>query len=72
MTACVLAILFLNRSLFSSGYTVQARFTNAAGIAKGTEVMEAGVNVGTVSVGAGARQCGRRPALGQPLGRAAA
>lgn len=49
MTACVLAILLLNRSFFSSGYTIQARFTNAAGIAKGTEVMEAGVNVGTVS-----------------------
>ena len=35
--------------MFNSGYTVQARFTNAAGIAKGTEVMEAGVNIGTVS-----------------------
>ena len=49
MTAGVLAILLLNRSFFSSGYTIQARFTNAAGISKGTEVMEAGVNVGTVS-----------------------
>jgi len=49
MTAFVLGILFLNRSVFSSGYTVQARFTNAAGISKGTEVMEAGVNIGTVS-----------------------
>ncbi len=49
MLACVLGILFLNRSLFSSGYTIDARFTNAAGIAKGTEVMEAGVNVGSVS-----------------------
>ena len=49
MSACVLGILFLNRSLFSSGYTIDARFTNAAGIAKGTEVMEAGVNVGSVS-----------------------
>ena len=49
MTACVLAILFLNRSLFSSGYTIDARFTNAAGIAKGTEVLEAGVNVGSVT-----------------------
>ena len=49
MSACVLAILFLNRSLFSSGYTIDARFTNAAGISKGTEVMEAGVNVGSVS-----------------------
>jgi phospholipid/cholesterol/gamma-HCH transport system substrate-binding protein len=49
MTACVLGILLLNRSFFSSGYTIQARFANAAGIAKGTEVMEAGVNVGTVT-----------------------
>ena len=49
MSACVLGILLLNRSLFSSGYTIDARFTNAAGIAKGTEVMEAGVNVGSVS-----------------------
>jgi phospholipid/cholesterol/gamma-HCH transport system substrate-binding protein len=49
MTACVLAILLLNRSFFSSGYTVQARFANAAGIANGTEVMEAGVDVGTVN-----------------------
>lgn len=49
MAVGVLAILFLNRSFFSSGYTIQARFTNAAGISKGTEVMEAGVNVGTVS-----------------------
>jgi phospholipid/cholesterol/gamma-HCH transport system substrate-binding protein len=49
MAVGVLAILFLNRSFFSSGYTIQARFTNAAGISKGTEVMEAGVNVGSVS-----------------------
>ena len=49
MSACVLGILLLNRSVFSSGYNVQARFTNAAGITKGTEVMEAGVNIGTVS-----------------------
>jgi phospholipid/cholesterol/gamma-HCH transport system substrate-binding protein len=49
MTVGVLAILFLNRSFFSSGYTIQAQFANAAGISKGTEVMEAGVNVGTVS-----------------------
>jgi phospholipid/cholesterol/gamma-HCH transport system substrate-binding protein len=49
MAVGVLAILFLNRSFFSSGYTIQARFANAAGISKGTEVMEAGVDVGTVS-----------------------
>ncbi len=49
MGAFVLAILFFNRSLFSSGYTVDARFPNAAGITKGTEVMEAGVNIGSVT-----------------------
>ncbi len=49
MGACVLGILLLNRSLFSSGYTVSARFPNAAGIAKGTSVMVAGVDVGSVS-----------------------
>jgi phospholipid/cholesterol/gamma-HCH transport system substrate-binding protein len=49
MSACVLAILFLNRSVFSSGYTVNARFANAAGITKGTDVLEAGVNVGSVT-----------------------
>ncbi len=49
MAVCILAILFLNRSLFSSGYTVDARFANAAGISKGTEVMVAGVNVGSVT-----------------------
>lgn len=49
MTVCVLAILFLNRSLFNSGYTVEAQFANAAGITKGTDVMVAGVNVGSVT-----------------------
>ncbi len=49
MSCCVLAILFLNRSLFSSGYTVDARFANAAGITKGTDVMVAGVTVGSVT-----------------------
>ncbi|HEY1445991.1 MAG TPA: MCE family protein [Acidimicrobiales bacterium] len=49
MAAAILAILLLNRSLFSSGYTVDAQFTNAAGIAHGTPVMVAGVNVGSVS-----------------------
>jgi phospholipid/cholesterol/gamma-HCH transport system substrate-binding protein len=48
MTAAVLAILLLNRSLFSSGYSVEARFPNAAGISNGTAVMVAGVNVGSV------------------------
>ena len=49
MAVLVLGILLLNRSLFTSGYTVTARFANAAGISKGTEVMVAGVNVGSVS-----------------------
>jgi phospholipid/cholesterol/gamma-HCH transport system substrate-binding protein len=49
MAAAILAILLLNRSLFSSGYTIDARFTNAAGISHGTSVMVAGVNVGSVS-----------------------
>jgi len=49
MAVCILAILFLNRSLFSSGYTIDARFPNAAGISKGTEVIVAGVNAGTVT-----------------------
>jgi phospholipid/cholesterol/gamma-HCH transport system substrate-binding protein len=46
--AGVLAILFLNRSIFTSGYTLTARFPNAAGINKGSDVMVAGVKVGTV------------------------
>ncbi len=48
MAAAVLAILLLNRSVFSSGYTINAQFPNAAGISHGTNVMVAGVNVGTV------------------------
>jgi phospholipid/cholesterol/gamma-HCH transport system substrate-binding protein len=49
MVAGVLAILLLNRSVFSSGYTIDAQFPNAAGIANGTVVMVAGVNVGSVT-----------------------
>jgi phospholipid/cholesterol/gamma-HCH transport system substrate-binding protein len=49
MAAAILAILLLNRSVFSSGYTIDAQFTNAAGISHGTSVMVAGVNVGSVS-----------------------
>ena len=49
MTAAILAILLLNRSFFSSGYTVDAQFSNAAGISNGTSVMVAGVNVGSVT-----------------------
>jgi len=47
--AIVLSVLFLNRSVFASTYTVSARFPNAAGIGKGASVTIAGVNVGTVS-----------------------
>jgi phospholipid/cholesterol/gamma-HCH transport system substrate-binding protein len=49
MAVGILAILFLNRSFFSSGYTINAQFANAAGISKGTQVMVAGVNVGSVT-----------------------
>jgi phospholipid/cholesterol/gamma-HCH transport system substrate-binding protein len=49
IVVAVLAILFLNRSIFESGYQVTARFPNAAGIDKGTDVMVAGVKVGTVT-----------------------
>ncbi|HXR67593.1 MAG TPA: MCE family protein [Dermatophilaceae bacterium] len=49
MAAAILAILLLNRSLFSSGYTIDAQFRNAAGISHGTSVMVAGVNVGSVT-----------------------
>lgn len=45
----VVAILLFNRSLFTSGYNVTARFDNAAGITKGTDVMVAGVKVGSVT-----------------------
>lgn len=48
LAALVAAVLFLNRSVFTSGYTVYARFANAAGVAKGTQVLEAGVPVGSV------------------------
>jgi phospholipid/cholesterol/gamma-HCH transport system substrate-binding protein len=49
MAIGIMAILFLNRSLFASGYDVTARFPNAAGIAKGTDVVVAGVKVGSVT-----------------------
>lgn len=42
-------VLFLHRSMFTSTYTVAARFPNAAGIAAGDTVTLAGVAVGTVS-----------------------
>jgi phospholipid/cholesterol/gamma-HCH transport system substrate-binding protein len=45
----VLAILLLKSSDFSSGYTLTARFPAAAGITKGSDVMVAGVKVGSVT-----------------------
>jgi phospholipid/cholesterol/gamma-HCH transport system substrate-binding protein len=49
MVVGVAGILFLNKSLFASGYDVTAKFPNAAGIAKGTDVLVAGVKVGSVT-----------------------
>lgn len=48
MAVVVAAVLFLNRDIFQSGYQISARFPNAAGISKGTDVLLAGVKVGTV------------------------
>ncbi|MDA8359465.1 MAG: MCE family protein [Actinomycetota bacterium] len=48
MAVVILAVIFLNRSVFSSGYTVTARFPDAAGVSKGTQVLVAGVPVGSV------------------------
>jgi phospholipid/cholesterol/gamma-HCH transport system substrate-binding protein len=48
MAAAVLAVLFLNRGIFRSGYQVSATFADAAGIGPGTQVLLAGVAVGTV------------------------
>ncbi len=48
LAAVVLAVLLLNRSFFSSGYTIDARFQNAAGLKPGTRVLIAGVPVGSV------------------------
>jgi phospholipid/cholesterol/gamma-HCH transport system substrate-binding protein len=49
IVAAVVGILTLNRGMFTSGYQVTARFADAAGITKGTDVMVAGVKVGTVT-----------------------
>jgi len=49
MLALAAAVLLLNRSIFASGYTVEARFPDAAGLGSGATVTVAGVNVGTVS-----------------------
>lgn len=48
MAVIVAAVVFLNRGVFQLGYPVSARFRNAAGISKGTKVLLAGVDVGTV------------------------
>ncbi len=48
MAAVVTAVVFLNRSVFQSGYTVSAWFPNAAGVSNGTNVLLAGVHVGSV------------------------
>jgi phospholipid/cholesterol/gamma-HCH transport system substrate-binding protein len=44
----VAGVLLLNRSVFTSSYTVHARFPSAAGIGKGAPVLVAGVQVGSV------------------------
>ncbi len=47
--ATVVVALALNRGVFASTYTVKAKFADAAGIRPGTEVVLAGVNVGSVA-----------------------
>ena len=44
----VLAVLLFNGSIFRSTYTVDARFPDTAGVSPGTDVLVAGVKVGTV------------------------
>jgi len=46
--AAVLAVFAFNGSTFSSGYTVKARFSNAAGMGPNADVLLAGVAVGKV------------------------
>ncbi|HWD51140.1 MAG TPA: MCE family protein [Acidimicrobiales bacterium] len=46
--AAVLAVFAFNGSTFSSGYTVKARFANAAGMGPNADVLLAGVAVGKV------------------------
>jgi phospholipid/cholesterol/gamma-HCH transport system substrate-binding protein len=48
MALVVGSVIVLNKGLFSSTYPVKARFSNAAGIGKGTQVLLAGVPVGSV------------------------
>ncbi len=49
MALIVGAVIVLNRGLFESSYSIEARFSNAAGISKGTKVLLAGVSVGSVA-----------------------
>ncbi len=49
MALIVGAVIVLNRGLFTSSYPIEARFSNAAGITKGTKVLLAGVSVGSVA-----------------------
>ena len=49
MAVVVIGIIFLNRNIFNSGYQVSARFSTTAGIGSGTDVLVAGVQVGTVT-----------------------
>ncbi len=67
IVVAVVGILTLNRGIFSSGYQVTARFADAAGITKGTDVMVAGVKVGTVTGVTVHGNCGRRRTHRQPL-----
>jgi len=48
VAALVVGILVVNKSLFEGGYTIEARFSSAAGIAPGAKVLLAGVPVGSV------------------------
>jgi phospholipid/cholesterol/gamma-HCH transport system substrate-binding protein len=45
----VSGVILLNRSVFVPSYTIHADLANSAGVAKGTVVTVAGVDVGTVS-----------------------
>lgn len=49
MAVVVAAVVFLNRGILQSGYEFSARFSDAAGIGKGSAVLLAGVDVGSVS-----------------------
>jgi len=45
----VLSVFTFNKNTFSSGYTVKATFSNAAGLGPNANVLLAGVNIGKVS-----------------------